>query len=260
MKATHDGVGIEDPVAGHEGPPVGVGLAHNPGLVGTAVEGVLYEPLQRRVLLFHHNYLAEATREVPDVGGLEGHRHLHVHDPDARHRDLGRCGEADSPESVEHLVVGEPTRDEADPGIGWVHGDPVEAIGYRVPADELGADLPEVAFHLQGVGGDQVPAGVVDMGPAVDLQIRHHSHHPVGGEVHRRGAVSHVGDDLESGPDTGQPAEGHGVHAEVKGLLHVAGVEDRHVQVDEGRIRTCGNRGTLRSRVVSDDCDCPTMA
>ena len=77
-EADEDRVGVQDPVVGHEGASVRVGLADDAGLVGAAVEGVLHQPFERRVLLLDDEDLVQAAGEGADDRRFERHRDPHV--------------------------------------------------------------------------------------------------------------------------------------------------------------------------------------
>ena len=76
---------------------------------------------------------------------------------------------------------------------------------------------------------------------------------PVGVDVDGAGAVGDRRDELEPDPDAAGPRQGDGVAAEVERLLHVAGEQDRHVQVDERGVARARQRRRLGRRVVADD-------
>ena len=88
---------------------------------------------------------------------------------------------------------------------------------------------------------------------AVELHRRRDRLDAVGVHVDRAGAVGDRRDELHADPDAAGAGQGDGVAAEVERLLHVAGEQDRHVQVDERRVARARQRRRLGGRVVADD-------
>ena len=259
-EADEDHVGIQDPVIGHEGAAVGVRLADHPGLVGAAVEGILHEPFERRVLLLDYEDLVEAPGEGADGRRIEWHRDPHVEEPDACGGDLGGCRETEAVQGVEQLVVGEATGGQADPGVRGVNGRVVETVSQGVAAYQFGAGLPEVTFQLERVGRQEMAVGMVLVGPAVDREVGDDRYDVLRVQVHGAVPVGYGGHDLHCCPEARDPRQGDGVHSKVQDLLHVARIEDRHVEVDQGGVGTGRQRGTLGGRVVTHDCDGASVA
>jgi hypothetical protein len=191
--------------------------------------------------------------EVADLLLVDGHRHEEVEQPDAGAPQVVVPGQSEEAERFAQLVVRVTAGRDAEPVPLGGHGDPVELVGDAVAAGQLGADLLELALHLQGVRREQAATGVRHEHLAVELHRRRHGADPVGVDVDRAGAVGDRRDQLEPDPDAAGPRQRDGVTAEVERLLHVAGEQDRHVQVDERGVARAGQRGGLGGRVVADD-------
>ena len=168
-------------------------------------------------------------------------------------RSASSSAEAEQAERLAQLVVRVAAGGDADPVVLGRHGDPVEAVGDAVAAGELGAHLLELALHVERVRREQAPARMGDEDLAVELHRRDHRLNAVGVHVDGAGAVGDRRDELQPDPDPAGPRQGDGVAAEVERLLHVAGEEDRHVQVDERGVARARQRGRLGGRVVADD-------
>ena len=60
--------------------------------------------------------------------------------------------------------------------------------------------------------------------------------HPIEVNVDGAGAVGYCGDQLEGRPQSTCSRERNGMAAEVEGFLRVAGEQQRHVEVNGGRV------------------------
>ena len=129
----------------------------------------------------------------------------------------------------------------------------VDAVLARVGERELGARPEQRPLHVERRGREQVAVRHVLVRLAVPLDGGHHRHDAVARD--RRGAdgVGHARDDLEAGPQAGGARAGERVQAEVEHLLHVAGIEDRHVEACEQRLGRARDRRRLAAGVVADD-------
>ncbi len=164
------------------------------------------------------------------------------------------------PQGVEQLVVGEAAGYQADPGIRGVDGGVVEAVGDRVAAYQLGAGLPEVALQLEGVGRQELAVGMVLVGLPVDGQVGDDRYDVLRVQVDGAVPIGDSGHDLHGRPEAGDPRQCDGVHAEVEDLLHVARIQDRHVEVDQRGVGAGRQRGALGGGVVPHDGDGASVA
>ena len=99
------------------------------------------------------------------------------------------AAQAEQAERLAQLVVRVAAGGDADPVALGRHRHPVEAVGDAVAAGELGADLLELALHLQRVRRQQPAARVGHEQLAVELHRRRHGLDPVGVHVDGAGAV-----------------------------------------------------------------------
>ena len=139
-------------------------------------------------------------------------------------------------------------------------GDLVELVERAVLAGELGAHLLELALHVERVRGEQAPARVRDERLALVLHRRDHRHDAIGVDIDGARAVGDGGDELVADPHAARARQGDRVAAEVERLLHVAGEDDRHVQVDHRGVARARQRRRLGGRVVADDGDHAAVA
>ena len=241
------------PGAGHERRAALVVATDDPRPLVGVVHRALHEQLERRVLLLDDEHLGEAVGEVADLLLVDGHRHEQVEQADAGAAQVVVVGEAEQAERLAQLVVRVAAGGDADPVALGRHGDAVEVVGDAVAAGQLGADLLELALHLQRVRRQQPAARVGHEDLAVELHRRHDGPDAIGVDVDRAGAVGDRRDELEADPDAAGAGQRDGVAAEVERLLHVAGEQDRHVQVDERGVARARQRRRLGGRVVADD-------
>ena len=250
-------VGVEHAGLGHEHAAVGVALAPHRRTFGKPVQRVLDQQLERGVLLLDDHDLGEPAGEPAHDLGIERDRHPHVQEADARGGDLVVGREPEPPEGVAELVVRVAGRDEADPRVAGIDARMVQPVGLGVAADQLAADEPEVVFQLQGPRRQEAGVGVVDVVAPVRAAGRHKvgngGNHSPGGQVDGGRAVGNRRHDLHRRPRSGEPRQGDGVEPEIEDLLHVARIEDRHVEVDEGGVGAGGERRTLRRGVIADE-------
>ena len=136
---------------------------------------------------------------------------------------------------------------------GSPHRDPVELVVHAVAAGQHRPHLLELALHLQGVRGEQLPTGMGDEQLAVELHRRDRRPDAVGVDVDGARAVGDRGDELDADPDATRPGQGDRVAAEVQGFLDVAREQDRHVEVDERGVAGAGQGRGLGGRIVADD-------
>ena len=238
--------GVEDAVIGHQRTAILVAFADDTGLVRAAVEGVLHEPLECRVLLFHDDDLVEPASEVTDVVRVDRQRHLRVEQPDAGGLDVGCCRQPQSAKGLEKLAVRVAGGDKPDPRIVRIGGGVVELVRRRIALGEDQPDCAEVTFELERFRSEETPLGsrLVDRAVWVagDREIGGDDLDPIEAEIDRARAVGDGGDDLHRGPETGHAAERYGVTAEVDDLLHVARIKERHVEVVDRGVGRRRNR------------------
>ena len=82
---------------------------------------------------------------------VERHRHRQPHQADAGAAQRLVVGEAEQAQRLAQLVVGLPAGGDAEPVVGGADGDLVELVEHAVLAGELGADLLELALHVERV-------------------------------------------------------------------------------------------------------------
>ena len=262
-------VGVDRPGAGDQRSAVLVMAADHdrpfiPSPLGTAqtqgVEGPFDEDFEGRVLLLDDDHLGEAVGELANLVVVEGHGHRQPHHPDPAAAQRLVVGEAEQTQRFAQLVIGVPRGGDAQPVVFGADGDLVELVEHAVLAGEHRANLLELALHVQRVRGEQAPTRMGDELLALVLHRRDHRHDPVGVDVDGAGAVGHCSDELVAGPHPARPRQGDGVAAEVERLLHVAGEDDRHVQVDHRGVAGAGQRRRLGGGIVADDGDDAAVA
>ncbi len=87
-------------------------------------------------------------------------------------------------------------------------------------------------------------------GTAVDFEARPHRPHPVRRHVNGAGLVGDIGHHLERRPQATVPGEHKAMQPEVEKLLHVAGVEDGEVGIEEGDVTIIGQGGALAGGII----------
>ena len=114
---------------------------------------------------------------------------------------------------------------------------------------QIGADLHDLALKVQRVGGEQPGVGAVLVGLA--LVQGYDRIDPVGVEADIGRPVGHVGHDFHPHPQSGGPAHGDGVAAQLQHIGRIAGVEHRYVQVGQHPCRGGRQGGRLGVGVVA---------
>ena len=76
-----DGVAVDRPGVRDERAPVGVDLAHDERLLGSAVEGLLDLGLDERRLVLDHQHLFEPGGEAAEISAVERPRHGDLDEP-----------------------------------------------------------------------------------------------------------------------------------------------------------------------------------
>ena len=178
-------------------------------------------------------------------------QHPELEDPDAGALEA-LAVEAERAQRVHQVVVGLARAGDAEPGAPGAL-DPVHAVLAGVGERELRARPEQRPLHVERRGREQVAVRHVLVGPAVPLDGRHHRHDAVARDRGRADRVGHARDDLEAGPQPRCARAGERVQAEVEHLLHVAGIEDRHVEALEQRLRRARDRRGLAAGVVAHD-------
>ena len=168
--------------------------------------------------------------------------------------------EAEPAQRLERLPVGDAGRDDPEARPRRVDRDAVQVVGRGVPAGALHPDRADVALDRHVDRREQAGVGDVHVGRPVDREVGDDDRQPVGGDVDRARAVGDGGDDLQRRPQPAAAAHRDGVAAEVEGVLHVARVEDRQVQVEEGEVGARRHRRAGGAGVVADDHDRPAVA
>ncbi len=164
-------------------------------------------------------------------------------------------GEPQHGERLADFVVGVPAGGDTDPVVVGAHGDPVELVDRSVLAGEFGADLEELALHLQRVRCDQAPVRMGSECDTVDLDRGDDRDHSVGVNVDGAGAIGDRGDEFEPRPDSARPGQSHSMAGDIERFLRVAGEQQRHVQVDHRGIARRRHGRRLGTRVVADHGD-----
>ena len=192
------------------------------------------------VLLLDDDDLGEAAGEVAHLlrgrtapasaAGGAGRR---------RAREVVVGGEPEQAQRLAELVVGVAAGDDADPVVVGGHRDPVEPVDHAVAVGQVAADLLELALHLERDGverGDRCGWRTTACRRTA-WSARPAAHGRV--DVDRAGAVGDGGDDLQRRP-RGRRRGDRAIawRPSSSASCHVAGVQDRHVQVDERRRRS----------------------
>ena len=183
--------------------------------------------------------------------GAERDGHVHAHEPDACRGYLGVVAQSQPAQRLPQLPVGDPRGHDPDPGVGRVDGGVVQVVQGRVLDGQGVSDLVDLALGVDRLGGEQPAVGSVDVALAVDG--RDDGVDPARIEVHRAGAVGHVGHDLEAGPQPGGPRQVHRVAPEVQRLAGRPRVEHRDLLVGEGARGGRRDGRTLGCGVVARD-------
>ena len=241
-----DHVGVEVDLRRQQALTVLVALADDPRGMRRAVEGLLERGLDERALLFDHDDLLEAARELVHDLALERPDHAELEDSDAGALELGRA-ETEAAQGVDEVVVGLAGRDDAEPRVAGAL-DPVDAILAGVRERELGAHAEHRSLHLERLWRKQMTARLM-----LIAEIGQHREDAPGRHLGGADRVGHARDDLEAGPQPGGARAGVGVQAEIHDLLDAAREEDRHVQRGEQRLGRARNRRGLAGGVVAHD-------
>ena len=227
------GVGVQEAVARHQLTSVLVPLSNDHGSVRRVIQSVLDQRLKGRVLLLHDKDLGETAREPVNQGVIEWDRHAQLEKPDAGGPDRVVIAEPQAVEGLLHLVVGISGGGDTDPRIGRVDLNPVQSVVDPIPIRQVGSDGAELLF-----GGDH-PGRPQELcaGMGTRLVFGHDrivfEHWKIDGAA----PVSHWCDDLHRRPQTRGARDGGGMHTQFETLASVARIKNRHVQVDERRVR-----------------------
>ena len=230
-----------------------VALAPDPGPVGDVVQSVAHQQLECRVLLLDHQHLVEAFGELAYVVAFERDRHQQLEQPDPGVAQGLVIGEAQHVQRLAQLAIGVAAGGDTDPVVLGANGHAVELVDRTVLASQFGADLEELALHLERVWRDQAPVRARTERDPVDLDRRDDRDHPIGMDVDGAGAVGDRRDQLETRPDAARSRQGDRVASDVERFLRVAREQQRHVQVDHRGVARRRHRRRLGARVVADD-------
>ena len=171
-------------------------------------------------------------------------------------------GEPEQRQRLAQLVVGVPAGGDADPVVARCAT--VTRLS-RLTTPYWRASTERTSWNSRSMssvyGREQPPARVrARTGLPSNSIVGTTGTHAIGVDVDGAGAVGDRRDELEADPDAAGPRQRDGVAAEVERLLHVAGEEDRHVQVDQRGVARAGQRRRLRRRVVADERDHAAVA
>ena len=236
--------------------PLLVELADNAGahVLAPVVELFLELVFEELALLLDHQDLVQPFGEVAHPFGLQGPHHAHLVEADA---DLG--GEcfvnAQVVEGLAHVQVALAAGDDAQPGLGRVDDDAVEAVGPAVSQGgvELGVEQA-LLLHQRRVGPADVEP-VRGQGEVVgDLRGDAQRIH-----VHRGRGFHRVGQGLEGHPAAGIARQGPAMHAEVEIVLHTGRGQHRHHHRLEEVVGLVGQGGRLGGVVVAGDHQHPAV-
>ena len=228
-------------------------------MMSAVVERALQQAFERGVLLFDDEHLVEAIGEVARLRRIEWHRHQQLEQANTGGVQVVVRAETEDSQRLSDLVERVPTRGDADPVVDGSRHDAVQSVVDAVPASEGPADLLELALHVDRVGREQPTVGLRVERPAVDLDHRRRRMYTVGVHVDGSRPVGDGGHQLEASPQPTRARECDGVSAQVERFLHVAGEEDRHVQIDHRGVARRRQGRRLRGGVVTDDGDDPAV-
>ena len=207
------------------------------------VEDLLGLGLEERPLVLDHQQLVDAERRGLDGMGVERPDHPHLEHAHADPLEVAGV-EAEDLEGLVELGVGLAGGHDAQPRVRGAHREAVEVVGAGVLRCAQEAFLDERTLQVQARGRQQPGVGNVrGLVPG-----GHDRPHPLGADEGGRGAVGHVGDDLQRRPETGCPRAGDPVQAEVDDVLHRGGVEGRDGEVGQCRLRRARQGGGLAHR------------
>jgi hypothetical protein len=148
---------------------------------------------------------------------------------------------------VHQVVVRLARGDDPEPGVAFaLHT--VDVVDARVLERQLAAHSHERALELERRRRQQAAVGHV-----LVAEVRQDRGDAAGRHLGGADRVGHAGDDLEAGPQAGGSRAGVGVQPELDHLAGVAGIEDRHPEAGEQRLRRAWDRGGLAARVVAHD-------
>ena len=197
-----ESLGVEDATGGDQRPALVVAPTDDSRTLVPVVERVADEPLERRVLLLDHDDLGEVVGELAHLRRLERDGHQQLEQADAGGAERVVVGESEQLQGLAHLVVRRAAGGDADPVVVAADRDPVEAVEHAVLAGQLGTHLEELALHVERVGRHQPTVRMRHERLAVEDRRRDLGHDPVGVDVDGSGAVGHLADELEAGPQS----------------------------------------------------------
>ena len=248
-----DQIRIEGARAGNQRRTVGRELANDDRTLGSRVEHVLDQPFEQRRLLLDDHDLCQPIGELADQRRVDRIRHGDLQQPDSCGAELVGAAQAEQRQRLHHLEVGVAGGDDADPIRAGAHRDGVDPVQTAVLRGDNAADLVDVTLHCHAVRREQRCRGFRRVRHPIDEELGHDDGHPVAAQVGSTGPVGDRFDDLDRRPQARRARHGHGVTAEVDGLLDVAGVEHRDVQIDQRRLARGRDGAALGLRVVTDD-------
>ena len=250
-----DHVGFELAVVRQQLALLLVELADDARRVGLAIQHALGEHLEERPLLLDDEDLFQALGEVAHRRRLHREQHAHLQDTDAVTGER-RIVEAQLEEGLAQVVVGLARGDDAKPRVGVRKHDLVEIVLARVAFGDLEPSGVERLLHLQRLGPHvHAQVHVRRKGLAVEHQVGRDELEPLGRHLGGTGAVGDVGDDLQADPQPRQPRHQVAMQPEVENLLHVAGVQRGHADVEQHRLGLAAQRRGLAARIIADHRD-----
>ena len=181
---------------------------------------------------------------------LQGIDHAQLEDADANAAQ-GRLIESQFVQSLTHVIIGFARSDDAKPGIWRGHHDLIQSIRGGIVSCGFQAVVIDAAFHLQAVGCEQGGVDLMGERPAVDLEARQRWLDTVRSHFDRARLVSHVRHHLEGRPQAAVAGERKAMQAQIEEFLHVAGIENRKIGVEERHLAVVGQGGTLTGRIIA---------
>ena len=245
-----DAVGVELRVGGDERPPVEVVLAGDAGALGLVVEDVADEELAEGALLFDHEQLLEAPRELAHDAGLHREEHPDLEEAHAV-APQRRIVEAELAERLAQVVIRLAGRGDAEPGGGRVERDPVQPVRRGEGLRRLEPAVVDLALRVEPPRGHEQRVLARLPRPALVLEAGIGDHHAVGRDLGRADLVGDVGDDLRAHPEAGIARELEAEPPEVEDLLDRAREDHREERVVERHLRVRRQRRRLRERIVA---------
>ena len=209
--------------------------------------------LDERPLLFNDQNLVHGIGQLHDPG-----RHERIGQGQLENPNTGTGQVVGSDPSrfqgAEHVTIGLAGTHNAEPGARFRSDEDIQSPA-RYPT--LGGSQATVQPQaLQIAGTDQLAAGLVVPGPAVDDDfgvVGVACDEPINGGVHRSDPVGHCCHDAYSDPGSAEAAEAKGCHAEVEEVLLIGRHDHGYGRVGQGQVGVVGQGRRLGGRVVSDE-------